>query len=728
MISNHGAGPWIAGDSFSRRSCATLAKSARFAQSDRNNEKGKGKMKTIIAEKPSVARDIARVLNCNKKRDGYIEGNGYKITWAFGHLVEIAMPEKMNESWAGAWSLEKLPMLPERWAFTITKDGKKQFNVIKKLFNASNEIICATDAGREGEHIFRLIYKMTGCEKPIKRLWISSLTDKSIQRGFADLHDGKDFNNLAAAAMSRAKADWITGLNFTRAYTVHNGQLCTVGRVQTPTLALIVNREHEITRFKKSFYYEIVATLKEGFKAKYVNDGGKHALDDKSLAEAIYSEIKGAEKGNVKKVAKKTKRQNPPPLYNLLGLQKDGNQLYGITAASTLKIAQALYEKHKLISYPRTESCHISTDMVDGLRALIRRLPENYKKFKDRAVARIDAGHKLSKAYVDDHKLTDHHAIIPTGKKFKLEELSENEKSLYILICERFISIFLPGYVTEETKIELEIENRDFLARGTREVSLGWRELKKPEKRKDTLPEIKGGQTLYVDHLELQEKERKPPKRYNEASLLTAMKSAGKKIDDKSLAELIKKSGLGTPATRAAIIERLIKTGYIKREKKNLLPTQKGIKLIGRVDETIKNPEMTAAWEEKLKKIEHGEYKAADFDQAIADFVKKVMPMVEKSEKFHAPEKESLGKCPACKEGEVVENLKAYGCNRWKDGCKFAIWKEIAKKEISRAIARELMEKGKTKRIKGFKSKKGKSFSTMLKLDNGKVSFEFERT
>lgn len=683
-------------------------------------------MKIIIAEKPAVARDIARVLNCNKKRDGYIEGNGYKITWAFGHLVEIAAPEKMNESWSGAWSLEKLPMLPERWAFTITKDGKKQFNVIKKLFNESNEIICATDAGREGEHIFRLIYKMTGCEKPIKRLWISSLTDKSIQRGFDNLHAGKDFNNLAAAAMSRAKADWITGLNFTRAYTVHNGQLCTVGRVQTPTLALIVNREHEITRFKKSFYYEIVAALKEGFKAKYVNAEGKPALDDKSLAEAIYSEIKGAEKGNVKKVAKKTKRQNPPPLYNLLGLQKDGNKMYGITAANTLKIAQALYEKHKLISYPRTESCHISTDMVDGFRALIGGLPENYKKFKDRAIERMDAGHKLSKAYVDDHKLTDHHAIIPTRKKYKPEELSENEKNLYILICERFISIFLPGYVTEETKIELEIENRDFLARGTRVVSLGWRELKKPEKREDTLPEIKGGQTLYVDNMEFQEKERKPPKRYNESSLLTAMKSAGKKIDDKSLAELIKKSGLGTPATRAAIIERLIKTGYINREKKNLVPSKKGINLIGRVDETIKNPEMTAAWEEKLKKIEHGKYKAADFDQAIVDFVKKVMPMVKKSGKFHSPEIESLGKCPSCKEGDVVENQKAYGCNRWKDGCKFVIWKEIAKKEISRAIAKELIEKGKTNKIKGFKSKKGKSFSTVLKLDNGKVSFEFE--
>lgn len=686
-------------------------------------------MQVIIAEKPSVARDIARVLKCNKKQDGYIEGNGYKVTWAFGHLVEIAKPGKMNESWTGNWSFEKLPMLPESWKFNITPDGKKQFEIIKTLFEKSDEIICATDAGREGEHIFRLIYMMTGSKKPIKRLWISSLTDESIKKGFDDLHDGKNFNNLAAAAMSRAKADWIVGLNFTQAYTVHNNQLCTVGRVQTPTLALIVNRENEIKGFKKSFYYEIEAAFKEGFKAKYLNDEGKHALDDKSQAEAIYSEIKGAERGTVNKIDKKEKKQKAPALYNLLELQKDGNKMYGVTAANTLKIAQALYEKHKIISYPRTESRHISTDMIEGLRALVQNLPGKYKEFTDQAAERIDGGNKLSKTYVDDHKLTDHHAIIPTGKEFNPEELSENEKNLYALICERFISIFLPEYVTEETKIELEIKNKPFIATGIREVSLGWRELKKAEKKEETLPELKEGQTVAVDNIALQEKERKPPKRYNEASLLTAMKSAGKKIDDKSLAELIKESGLGTPATRAAIIERLIKTNYIEREKKNLIPTKKGIELIGSVDKTIKSPQMTARWEERLQKIENGEYGAEDFEEAIRGFVTEVIPMVQKSEKIYMPEKESLGKCPACKEGEVIENQKAYGCNRWKEGCKFVIWKVIAKKKISKEIAKELIEKGKTdKKIKGFKSTTGKSFDVALGLDDDKkkVVFKFE--
>ena len=601
-------------------------------------------MKVVLAEKPSVARDIARVLGCRTRADGYLTGNGYAVTWAFGHLVEIAEPAAMNPAWAKPWRKEQLPMVPPRWRYEVSKVGKKQFAVIKKLLNAPDtaEIIAATDAGREGEHIFRLIYQRSGSKKPVKRLWIRSLTDEAIREGFRSLEPSEAFDALAAAARSRAHADWLMGLNFTRAYTVHNRQLCTVGRVQTPTLALLVNRHHEIRNFVPQTYYEVHAVLEPGFTAKYVGKDKKTRIDDKSLAVRVFEDIAGVPFAEVTSVETKDTRTHAPALFDLLTLQKEANKRFGYTATATLQIAQSLYETHKLLSYPRTESRHLSRDIVPGLPAVIDAARHSFPEAAALAEARFPTL-KLPKSYVDDTKLTDHHAIIPTPRNPRGLHLSDKEQKIYRLVVARFLAIFLPALVKAETTALFAIGPHTFRAKGSVVKEPGWTRVHsaKPEGKKRSkatddsddekaqkLPPLEKGERCKKSSQFLETRVTKPPKPHTDASLLDAMKKAGASIDDEDLAATMKRCGLGTPATRAAIIERLLKTGYIERSKKELLPTGKGIDLVAQIEEELRDPALTAQWEQRLKDIEEGKLAAEAFEADIVTHLKSLLPKV----------------------------------------------------------------------------------------------------
>ena len=706
----------------------------------------------VVAEKPSVARDIARVLGARRKGEGFLEGNGYVVTWALGHLVQFAEPDDYGPPWKGRWAFSQLPMLPEPWKLNTGRSTYAQFQVVRQLLNdaAHDRIVCATDAGREGEHIFRLIYEQARCRKPFQRLWISSLTDEAIRQGFGQLQPGTAFNGLAQAARARAQADWLVGMNLTRAYTVHNKVLYTIGRVQTPTLAMLAQRDEVIARFVKSYFYELVAQFVEGFAAKYSKDG-QTRIDAKAEAERLHRQLEPYQTGTVVQIEKEIVRHRPPALYDLTNLQRDANRRFGFTAANVLAYAQTLYETHKLITYPRTESRHLSEDMVGQLPGILERLAHAQAPV---ALERLRQGHQLSRAYVDRTKLTDHHAIIPTVQP-PPPNLSPELRKIYDLVVARFVAIFLPAQVVEQTTVTLDIGGATFVARGSVELDPGWRVVEprrddREASERQVIPPLQRGQTVHVSSLEVVEKETQPPKPYTDATLLAAMKNAGRDLDDDALADTIKDCGLGTPATRAEIIERLIRSGYVRRERKSLKSTEKGRALIALVAEPLRSPELTAAWEQQLKEVEAGRYAAAAFYQSITDFVRELIPQVAEGSAL-SPEQvaesrpqrrfdkgkgrgrgnlrqTNLGACPLCKRGVVAENTKAYGCSRYREGCKFAIWKVVAGKRLTERQVQALLTRGFTEAIKGFKSKAGKLFAASLKLDSDfKVAFDFER-
>jgi DNA topoisomerase III len=719
----------------------------------------------VVAEKPSVARDIARVLGVRRKGNGCLEGDGYVVTWALGHLVHFSEPDDYGPPWNERWSMAQLPIVPQQWKLKTDKRTASQFQIVKKLINdsATQELIVATDAGREGENIFRLIYEHARCKKPCRRLWVSSLTDSAIRQGLERLQPGSVFDDLAAAARTRAQADWLIGMNLTRAYTVHNKGLCTIGRVQTPTLAMLVERERQIADFKKAFFYELVARLQEGFSAKYSKDG-QTRIDKKEEAEKLHQQLSPHKVGTVADIQVNVRRHRPPPLYNLVELQRDANRRFGFTAAKVLEHAQALYETHKLITYPRTESRHISEDMVPQLPQILENMDHPQA---GAALERLRSGLRLSKAYVDKNKLTDHHAIIPTGQK-PSPTLPPPLRKVYNLVAARFVAIFLPDHVVEETTVTLDIGGACFVAKGSKVLEEGWKvvEPRRENRRQDDnkkkgddaagndaeeedrspLPPLTKGQQVHVEGMEVVEKETKPPRRYSDATLLTAMKNAGRQIEDEALAEAMKESGLGTPATRAETIERLIRSGYAERQKKNLAPTEKGKGLIGAVAEPLRSPQLTAEWERKLKEVEEGRLSAAQFYSTIVNFVEGLIPRVGDSPMLPAEafadrrggkgrgkgarngggEVSVLGSCPKCKKGSVRENTKAYGCSRFREGCDFTIWKTVARKKLTEKQAKELLAEGKTTRIKGFTAKSGKKFDAVLKFDaDFKVVFDF---
>ncbi len=711
-------------------------------------------MKVVLAEKPSVARDIAAVVGATEKKGGYFQGNGYAVTYAFGHLVTLSEPEEMNPAWGKPWRVDQLPMIPTEWKYRIAEKAADQFSIIKRLFSDSSttSIICATDAGREGEHIFRLIYEHAGCTKPVERLWISSLTAEAIRDGLKKLKPASEFDNLADAATARSRADWVVGLNFTRAYTTMNRQLCTIGRVQTPTLALIVERQKTIDSFKSANFYEIAVTFEPGFVARYITAGedAQTRLQDKAAAQAIVASITPKPTGTVNSVITSEKKTKAPALYDLLTLQKEANKRFGYTAKETLDIAQNLYEEHKLISYPRTESRHLSTDMVGELPAIVSavlKASTTAQATRDAfAAVSIKPGNitasllkpSLSKAYLDDNKLTDHHAIIPTPKA-PPSSLPEKQKNVYKLIATRFLSIFLPAEVRDETTALIAIDEHTFRARGVVIKDPGWTVLEpkaaestKKEKDKDSaeesqqLPPLKKGQQLPKRKAELKERKTSAPKPYDDSSLLTAMKNAGQEIDDEDLATYMKQRGLGTPATRAAIIERLLQTGYIERAKKNLVPTDKGKSLIEQVHTDLKDVKLTASWEQGLADMQDGKLLLTKFESDIAEFVRSVLPDVTKDSALREGD---VGACPKCEVGVVRFTPKGAGCNRWKDGCMFSIWREQYGKELTDSQIKELTDDRRTKLIHGFKKKEGNdTYDACLVLNEEfKVRLDFDK-
>jgi DNA topoisomerase III len=701
-------------------------------------------MKLVIAEKPSVARDIAHVLGANERHDACLVGNGYTVTWAFGHLVTIADPQDMNPAWE-KWDLGTLPMLPSPWLYTVLPDKKHQFDAIKKLIHEAELVVAATDAGREGEHIFRLIYEHAcgehaGGKVPVKRLWLSSLTDEAIREGFERLQDSALFDPLAAAAKARAHADWLVGLNATRAYTLRNDEKCTVGRVQTPTLNLIVTRHHEIQGFKPTSYYEIVATLEPGFTAHVVHQN-ETRIQDLDLAKRILQDLEPVHEATVFSLETKDVRTPPPALFNLLTLQKEANQRWGYTAAQVLERAQALYQESKLISYPRTESRHLSTDMVPPLPKILDALEAVHPDQAHAARAALAGGLQLGKSYVDNAKLTDHHAIIPTPQRPETQHIAVEERNLYDLVVRRFLGIFLPPKLTADTLALFSVGSHTLRAKGSVIKDPGWSVVAQPdtehadEARHDDgeptqdLPPLAQGQHVPKREQKLLTKQTRPPRPYTDGTILPAMKAAGGLVDDKDLAAYMKASGLGTSATRGEIIEKLLRTDYLRREKKALLPTEKGIALIGQVHVDLKDPATTARWEQRLKAIEDGEADADSFERDIVALVKDLMPLVMATlpiPKTHL--QQGIGLCPLCKQGQVRPTMKSYGCSRYKEGCSFVIWKTIAGKTITEKIAGELLEGGTTKKlIKGFTSKAQKPFDARLRLDeNHRVVFVFE--
>ena len=580
----------------------------------------------IIAEKPSVGRDIAKVLKCKSKGDGYLSSDEYIISWAVGHLVSLADPQDYDPS-LKKWSLGSLPIIPSSFQLKPIQSSKKQLDVLKKLMSLKevDSLICATDSGREGELIFRYIYDYAKCRKPFRRLWISSMTDKAITEGFDKLKPGSEYDNLYRSAKCRSEADWLVGINASRAYTLRHNVLYSIGRVQTPTLAIIVARQKEIDAFVPKDYWEIFVDF-DIYKAIWVDKDKKESkIFEKEKAQAIIDKIKG-KNGRVDSIEKEDKKQQPWLLYDLTELQRDCNRKFGYTAKKTLSIAQDLYEKRKLITYPRTDSRYLTDDMKPKIRAVLQRL--DFGEYKDYAQRLLDMeALPFSKRIFDNGKVSDHHAIIPTESKVNINALSQDELNVYGLIARRFISVFYPPYLYSVTRIITIIEEENFLTKGTTVNQLGFMELYKNDKDKEegeedaVLPELETGQEYPLSKSQLKQKKTQPPKTYTEATLLSAMENAGRFVEDETLKEQMKDSGLGTPATRAAIIERLLQVGYLERKGRTLIPTEKGIRLISIVPEQVKSPETTGKWEKGLSSIAKGKMDAGRFMGSIVRYV-----------------------------------------------------------------------------------------------------------
>jgi len=595
----------------------------------------------VIAEKPSVGRDIARVLKCTRKGDGFLAGETHIISWAIGHLVTLKEPEDYDPK-LKKWRSYHLPILPAQMGIKAMPSTEKQLTIIKNLMsdNEVEAIICATDSGREGELIFRYIYQWAGCEKPVKRLWISSLTDAAISDGLAKMKDGAEYDNLYASARCRAEADWLVGMNATRAYTLSNDELLPMGRVQTPTLAMLVNRHAEIQAFDAREYYEVKTefALENGdtYNGTWINKANEENDErtyDKAQAEAILEKIK-SKTGVIESVETEEKRQLPPQLFDLTELQRECNRKLGFSAKKTLEVAQSLYEKHKLITYPRTDSRYLSEDIAPKLKKTIEAIAVGDYEELARELLNQPTLPTTSRI-INNAKVTDHHAIIPTGGKKPISSLSSDEAAVYDRILRNFLAAFYPAFVYDVTTAITSVEDEKFRSKGRVEKNAGWttvyaHEKQKPAKKTkksaedvqdDKLPAIKKDDPVTVKNAEVLSKKTQPPKPHTEATLLSAMENAGRLIEDEALKEALKSSGLGTPATRAAIIEKLINSGYVERIKKNLTPTEKGIRLIAKVPPEMRQPETTGKWERALTKIARGEMDETKFMESIKRYV-----------------------------------------------------------------------------------------------------------
>lgn len=650
-------------------------------------------MKLIVTEKPSVAKDIAKVLNINRSRDGYMENNEYIITWCVGHLIQLAYPEEYDSKYK-SWNINDLPIFPRQFKYTVNPSTEKQYEIVKKLMlsDSIDEVICATDAGREGQLIFGYVYINAGCKKPVKRLWISSMTDEAIEEGFKNLKDNKEYFSLYQSAKSRSEADWLVGINATRLFTVKYNQMLTIGRVQTPTLSLIVQRQKEIDNFISQPFYEVAADC-DMFTATWFNKDGTR-IDNLEKAEEIAARCRDKE-ATVTKLKTKRATVERPLLYDLTELQRDGNRRYGYSAEQTLDAAQNLYEKYKLATYPRTDSRYLTKDMKNQIPNLLQNIKGGWKGSEYCVDKILKQKLNIDKRVIDDSKVTDHHAIIitPNIRNVSNIKLPDREENILRLIVARFISVFDRKQEYDQTDIEIQIEKDKFKARGKKVVIPGWKEvedimlgkLKEDTEDKEITVNLAEDDKLMPKEIKVVTKKTSPPKPYTEATLLTAMETAGKQIEDEKLREEMKAIGLGTPATRAGIIEKLISVGYIKRNKKNLVPTQNGIQLIEIVHEKLKKPDLTGEWESELGKIAKKEAASKNFIVDIKRYVAEIINEGKMSSTINVSfegtsrksKREAVGTCPRCGR-EIYESKKSFFCAGYKNypSCKFSMWKE----------------------------------------------------
>lgn len=634
-----------------------------------------------IAEKPSVGRDIARVLGANTQHDGFMEGNGYCVTWTFGHLCALLDPHEYNEQWKG-WNLSSLPMVPTRFGIKVSDDKgiQKQFNTIKDLIAKATEVINCGDAGQEGELIQRWVYQKASCKVPVKRLWISSLTEDAIREGFQKLKDQSEYQRLYEAGMMRAIGDWLLGMNATRAYTLRyakgvgkDRQVLSIGRVQTPTLALIVKRQHEIEHFVPRTYWELKTIYRDTtFSAQLPVEEDDYAITSLDKGQALVDSIKELPL-EITSVEKKKGTEFAPRLFDLTSLQVECNKKFGLSADDTLKVIQSLYEKH-VTTYPRVDTTYLSDDIYPKVPATLQGIKDYFPQVAPLLPLKAD-GKKgadslpKSKKVFDNKKVTDHHAIIPTGQR--LDNLSELERKVYNMVALRFIAAFYPDCEVSNTTVLAKAGEIDFKVTGRQILKMGWREIFAKEKQEDEPQEEQKSLPAFVKgesgphQPQLQEKTTTPPKYYTEATLLRAMETAGKTVDDEELRDAMKENGIGRPSTRAAIIEKLFQRKYIVREKKNIHATELGINLIHTIiSPLLKSAELTGLWEKKLREIERGTFTAQQFLDELKQMT---------SEVVHEVKADKAGmRCPVCGKGTIIRGRTRYGCSRWKEGCSYA--------------------------------------------------------
>ena len=675
--------------------------------------------KLVIAEKPSVGKSIASVLGADKRQDGFCEGNGYVVTWCFGFLSEFSEPEAYDEKY-GKWRFDDLPIRPDVWQYTVMRDKKQQLDRIATLANRSDvtELVNACDAGREGERIFRNVYALIYCSKPVSRLWISSMEDEAIRRGFDDLKPGSDYDNLSFAADCRAKADWLVGINATRLFSVLYHRTLNVGRVMSPTLALIVQREAEIDGFKAEPFYTVnldfgnYRAASEKFKAK-------------ETAEELLSKCEG-QAAVVRSVEQKEKTEKAPALYDLTTLQRDANRILGFTAQQTLDYVQALYEK-KRCTYPRTDSRYLTDDMESTVPAIALN-------------ASLICNLSIPSPYItgqicNSKKVSDHHAIIPTtgSAKVKLEELPAGELEILKLIARRVLVSLSEAHRYLETTVVMDCGGSTFTAKGKQVLSLGWRQYEKPEDNSSALPDISEGMELPFVDAALKEGKTTPPKQYTEDTLLAAMETAG----SKEMPEDAERKGLGTPATRAETLEKLVSTGFVERKKNkksiSLVPSHSGISLVTVLPEQLQSPLLTAEWEYRLKEVERGELSPEQFLDGISDMVATLVQTYQPvlgAEVLFPSGRTVVGKCPRCG-SDVTESKKGYFCER--NDCRFGLWRDnrfLAGKKINlnKKVVSALLKDGRTFISGIYSERTGKNFDADLLMqdDGNKTSFSFE--
>lgn len=673
-------------------------------------------MKTIIAEKPSVAREIARIVGATKREEGYFEGGGYAVTWAFGHLVQLAMPDGYG---VRGFVRDNLPVIPETFMLiprqTKAEKGYKpdsgvtaQIKVIARLFNGSEQIVVATDAGREGELIFRYLYHYIGCSTPFVRLWISSLTDKAIREGLRNLENGSKYDNLFLAAKARSESDWLVGINGTQALTIAAGHgTYSVGRVQTPTLRMVCERYWENRRFTPEAFWQLHIAV-DGNNDGTVKLSSSVKWKEKEPATALYNKVKEAGTATVTKVERKEKTEETPLLFDLTTLQKEANAKHGFTAEQTLGIAQKLYEK-KLVTYPRTGSRYISDDVfaeIPKLLAFIGAMPEWQGKVQEKAGP--------TRRSVDGGKVTDHHALLVTGEKPLF--LSKEDNTVYQMIAGRMIEAFSEKCVKDTTTVTAECAGAEFTVKGSVIRQAGWRAVYGEEDKEEiSIPDWQEGDTLTLKGCSITEGKTKPKPLHTEATLLSAMETAGKEVEDDALRQALKDCGIGTPATRAAIIETLFKRGYMERCKKSLVPTEKGLALYSIVKTMrIADVALTGEWEKELARIERGELPADTFRKEIEAYTREITSELLSCDKLFA-RKDSGCKCPKCGTGTMQFYGKVVRCDNAE--CGLPVFRQKANRTLSDDEIKDLLTEGHTKLLKGFKSKQGKSFDAIVAFD-----------